>query len=70
MIPGHDIRAAVDIQGFTGETTGVGRGEKGAGKADIHDVDKLADRRAIDCLVDHQVEILQPRCGTRLERAR
>jgi hypothetical protein len=42
---------------------GVARKSAG-GKPDVHDVDELADRRALARLVQQQVEVLQP------ERAR
>ena len=51
-----------------GQAARVGRREERAGEADVHDVDELADRRALRGLVQQQVEILEPGGGARLER--
>ncbi len=67
---GHDVDAAVDVQRFAGQPACVGRGEEGAGEADVHDVDQFAQRRPLGGLVEQQVEVLQARGGARLQRPR
>ena len=66
-VSGH-IEAAIDIQWFTRNPPRVGRGEKRAGEADVHDVDQLAERRALGSLVEGQVEVIEAGGRPRLER--
>src|SRR5512135_1069800 len=67
---GHDVDAAVDVHRLAGDAARVRRGEERDREADVHDVDQLADRRALHGLVQQQVEVPEPRGGARLERAR
>src|SRR5215467_13478146 len=39
----HDVHAPVDVERLSRQATRVRRGEIRAGKADVHDVDQLAD---------------------------
>ena len=54
----HDVDATVDEERLACHPARVGRRKVSAGEADIHDVDQLADRRSLHCLVEHEVEIL------------
>ena len=46
-----------------GQPAGVGCGQERAGESDVHDVDQLADRRALRRFVQHQFEILEARAA-------
>src|SRR6266481_4159614 len=67
---GHDAGAAVDIDGPARDTVSEGRGEIGAGVANVHDVDQLAQWRLFRRLVQQKLEVFQTRRGPRLEWAR
>src|SRR5437016_12417804 len=62
--------AAVDVHGGAGETARVRRGQIRAREADVHDVYEIAERRTLDGLVEHQVEVPQARRRARLHRPR
>src|SRR3954451_1772314 len=66
----HDIHTAVDVERLPGQTAGVRSREIGAGVADIHRINELAQRGALRRFVEQQLEILEPRSGTRLQRPR
>src|SRR5262245_41970248 len=66
---GDDVDAAVDIERLARKPPRVRGGEVRAGEAHVHDVDQLANRRALRRFVEQQVEILEPGCGARLQRA-
>jgi hypothetical protein len=59
FVPGDDIRSAIDVDRAAGDTSGQRRREVGAGEADIHDIDKLAERRLLSRLIEQMLEILQ-----------
>src|SRR5689334_19813954 len=42
---GHDVDAAVDVDRLSAHAPGIRRRQVGAGIADVHDVDELAERR-------------------------
>ena len=45
----------------TGQPARVRRGKECAGEADVHDVDQLADRRALRGFGQEQIEVLERR---------
>src|SRR4030095_13633176 len=69
-VSSHDVHAAVDVLRCTGQPACVGRGKKCAGGADVHDVDQLANRRALCGLGQEQIEVLERGRSTRPERPR
>jgi hypothetical protein len=59
FLSGYNIHTAVNVQCLAGEVTRERGREKGTGIPHIHDVDKLAERRARCCLVNQKVEVLE-----------
>src|ERR1700752_1586754 len=55
----HDVHAAVDVLRCTRQPSCIGRGKECAGEADVHDVDQLANRRALRGIRQEQIKVLE-----------
>ena len=55
---GNEVGAAIDIDGSAGDSLGERRREIGAGESDVHNVDKLPERRLLSSFSEQELEVL------------
>ena len=56
---GHNVDAAINVHGFTGDAPRIWSREINTSEADVHDVDKFSHGGTPSHFIEQQVEVLQ-----------